>query len=415
MRVSDFHFDLPEELIAQHPPAQRGSSRMLVMQRGAGAAGAPVLLDQMFADLPHLLQPGDLLVLNDSRVIPARLFGRRVSAQPQAASSGMVEVLLLEEAEPALWRALVKPGRKVRVGDRLEFYDASNPAAPALAAEIVAAGEFGERTLRFAPVADFHAALARIGHMPLPPYIRRDQSTGPDAPEDLTRYQTVYARQPGSAAAPTAGLHFTPQILDALKARGVEIAYLTLHVGLGTFQPVRVAELADIRLHSERYTLPPPTADALNRARAERRRIVAVGTTTTRVLEHVAAQLGAPHLDSEMWDSANDHGQPSLLPHSGSTSIFLAPGHPFRIVSGLLTNFHLPESTLLMLVAAFASHSASGAPEPALSLPKGLDSETWELPPQDPNQGRETVLAAYAHAIRHRYRFYSYGDCMLLL
>jgi S-adenosylmethionine:tRNA ribosyltransferase-isomerase len=376
VRVSDFHFDLPQELIAQHPPAQRGSSRMLVMQRNAGAAGAPVLLDKMFADLPPLLQPGDLLVLNDSRVIPARLFGRRVSAQPQAAPVGMIEVLLLEEAEPAQWRALVKPGRKVRVGDRLEFHDASNAAAPALAAEVVAAGEFGERTLRFAPVADFHAALARIGHMPLPPYIRRDQSTGPDAPEDLTRYQTVYSRKPGSAAAPTAGLHFTPQILDALKARGVEIAYLTLHVGLGTFQPVRVERLADIRLHSERYTLPPATANALNRARTERRRIVAVGTTTTRVLEHVALE-------------AERAGAGTLDPHSGSTAIFLAPGHPFRIVSGLLTNFHLPESTLLMLVAAFAA--------------------------QEPDAGRRAILAAYAHAIRQRYRFYSYGDCMLLL
>jgi S-adenosylmethionine:tRNA ribosyltransferase-isomerase len=224
--------------------------------------------------------------------------------------------------------------------------------------------------------------------MPLPPYIRRDQSTAPDAPEDfadLTRYQTVYARQPGSAAAPTAGLHFTPQILDALKARGVEIAYLTLHVGLGTFQPVRVERLADIRLHSERYTLPPATADALNLARSEGRRVIAVGTTTTRVLEHVAAQ------------ATNNASQPvtcnlqpaTLLPHSGSTAIFLAPGHPFRIVSGLLTNFHLPESTLLMLVAAFAS--------------------------REPDAGRPAVLAAYAHAIQQRYRFYSYGDCMLLL
>jgi S-adenosylmethionine:tRNA ribosyltransferase-isomerase len=389
VRVSDFHFDLPEDLIAQHPPAQRGSSRMLVMQRGAGAAGASTLRDAMFADLPQLLQPGDLLVLNDSRVLPARLFGRRVSARTQAGPGGMVEALLVEEVEPAVWRTLVKPGRKVRLGDQLEFSDASGTDVPALTAEVIATGEFGERTLRFSPTPDFHTTLKRIGHMPLPPYIRRDQSTGPDAPEDLTRYQTVYANQPGSAAAPTAGLHFTPQILDALKARGVEIATLTLHVGLGTFQPVRVAELADIRLHSERYTLPPSTADALNRARTERRRIVAVGTTTTRVLEHVAAQLGAPHLDSVMWDSTTGHRQPAVLPHSGSTAIFLAPGHPFRIVSGLLTNFHLPESTLLMLVAAFAA--------------------------QNPDAGRRAILRAYAHAIQQHYRFYSYGDCMLLL
>jgi len=403
MLVSDFHFDLPEELIAQHPPAQRGSSRMLVLDRATGA-----LIDQHFANLPQLLQPGDLLVLNDSRVLPARLYATRAGARTQHNSpqpSGLIEVLLIEQMEDTahpsqnLWRALVRPARKVQPGETLLFFDNSpqtRASQPLLTAEAVASGPFGERTLRFAPIDDFHAAMARIGHMPLPPYIHRDQATQPDTAEDRARYQTVYSHQPGSAAAPTAGLHFTPQVLAALTARGVEIATLTLHVGLGTFQPVRVSRLADIRLHSERYTLPAATADALNRALAPSsgppRRIIATGTTTTRTLEHIAHQAhiaaqatnpGAPGLDSETW-------VPNLVPHSGSTSIFLSPGHKFRIVNGLITNFHLPESTLLMLVAAFA-----GAPD-------------------RPQKGLQTILDAYAHAIRHGYRFYSYGDCMLL-
>jgi S-adenosylmethionine:tRNA ribosyltransferase-isomerase len=421
MLVSDFHYDLPPELIAQHPPAQRGSSRMLVLNRATGA-----LRDDLFANLPQLLQPGDLLVLNDSRVLPARLFATRVGARTQHRSpqpSGLIEVLLTEQIEaqietqpetqpsgpaahPAenLWRALVRPARKVRPGETLLFFDRSpetSSAQPLLTAEVLAAGPFGERTLRFVPVPDFHAALSLIGHMPLPPYIHRNQSAQPDCAEDRERYQTVYSHPPGSAAAPTAGLHFTPEVLAALRARGVQIATLTLHVGLGTFQPVRVSRLADIRLHAECYTLPAATADALNRALAEGRRIVAAGTTTTRTLEHIAQQAhiaGAPHLDSEMW-------VPNLQPHSGSTSIFLAPGHRFRIVNGLLTNFHLPESTLLMLVAAFAGDVAcaprlAGAPLTATAQPA---------------PGLHTILAAYNHAIRHGYRFFSYGDCMLLL
>ncbi|MGA2436982.1 MAG: tRNA preQ1(34) S-adenosylmethionine ribosyltransferase-isomerase QueA [Acidobacteriaceae bacterium] len=420
MLVSDFHYDLPPELIAQHPPAQRGSSRMLVLNRATGA-----LRDDLFANLPQLLQPGDLLVLNDSRVLPARLFATRASDRAQRSPAhppGLIEVLLTEqietqpEAQPSgpaahpaenLWCALVRPARKVRPGETLLFFETTpesctkmigeNAAQPLLTAEVLSAGPFGERTLRFAPVHDFHAALSRIGHMPLPPYIHRRQSAQPDSAEDRERYQTIYSRHPGSAAAPTAGLHFTPEILAALRARGVQIAYLTLHVGLGTFQPVRVSRLADIRLHAERYTLPAATADALNRALAEGRRIVAAGTTTTRTLEHLAQQASS--------------GTLHLQPHSGSTSLFIAPGHRFRIVRGLLTNFHLPESTLLMLVAAFA-----GAPLPALSLPKGLDSETWVGSPQIvPGRGRQTILATYAHAIYQRYRFFSYGDCMLLL
>ncbi len=259
--------------------------------------------------------------------------------------------------------------------------------APNLTAEVVGAGEFGERTLRFAPVGDFYGTLARIGHMPLPPYIHRDQAGEADSEEDRERYQTVYSQQVGSAAAPTAGLHFTPEVLAALEARGVEVRYLTLHVGLGTFQPVRVSELKDIRLHAERYTLPAETAEALNRALAEGRRIVAVGTTTTRTLEHIAAVAERAnhreHRETEGTQRVGAAVPMRVETHSGSTSIFLAPGHRFRIVSGLLTNFHLPESTLLMLVSAFA--------------------------------GREAVLAAYAHAIREGYKFYSYGDCMLIL
>ena len=376
MLVSDFHFDLPEELIAQHPPAERGASRMLVMDRATGG-----LTDSQFRSLPEFLRPGDLLVLNDSRVLPGRLFARRAGVATQASSpqpSGRIEVLLTEQVEAGeenVWNALVKPARKVPIGERLTFDGAAGDAV--LSAEVVGSGEFGERTLRFAPVEDFYGALTRIGHMPLPPYIRRDQAAGPDPVEDRERYQTVYSDRLGSAAAPTAGLHFTAEILEALAARGVEIARLTLHVGLGTFQPVRVEHVEDIHLHSERYTLPEETAEALNRAVREGRRIMAVGTTTTRTLEHIA-------------------GLGEIRPHSGVTSIFLAPGHRFRIVSGLLTNFHLPESTLLMLVAAFAGNEERRALA-------------------DPDLGRRAVLAAYAHAVEERYRFYSYGDCMLIL
>jgi S-adenosylmethionine:tRNA ribosyltransferase-isomerase len=393
VRVSDFHFDLPAELIAQHPPAMRGASRMLVLDRATGR-----LADERFENLPGLLQPGDLLILNDSRVLRARLFATRAGLETQANSprpAGVIEVLLTEEIDsrsdsdptfqtrdvghPPLWRALVKPARKVRVGETLLFFEAGEGGQPALVAEVMEAGEFGERTLRFEAVEDFYGALDRIGAMPLPPYIHRDQRAQQDTAEDRERYQTVYSRQLGSAAAPTAGLHFTPQVLAALAARGVEIESLTLHVGLGTFQPVRVERLEDIRLHAERYTLPEATASALNRALAEGRRVVAVGTTTTRTLEHIAASgLAVP-------------GRGPIRPHSGSTSIFIAPGHRFGIVSGLLTNFHLPESTLLMLVSAFAT------------------------PPTSPAAGRQAILDAYAHAVRERYRFYSYGDCMLLI
>ncbi len=419
LRVADFDFYLPEELIAQQPPTERGASRMLIVDRSSNAGSkvglgfspgnntpqeagalAPEVCppahwkDASFTDLPSLLNPGDLLVLNDSRVIPARLFARRVNARGKQEPSGLIEVLLTSPDTAGNWNALVRPGRKVRVGDHLEFHaegtgamDRSGPresaegagafrplnqpqtqmgfspgnGEPLLRAEVLSSGSFGERTLRFAPVDDFYAALEQIGHMPLPPYIKRE-----DASTDRERYQTVFAHHRGSVAAPTAGLHFTPSVLETIQARGVEIAKITLHVGLGTFAPLRVEHVDEIHLHAERYTLPAETAEALNRARNENRRIVAVGTTTVRTLEH-CAQIAAA-------------GQ--LQPHTGETSIFISPGYGFRIVNAMLTNFHLPQSSLLMLVSAFA--------------------------------GRECVLAAYAHAVRQHYRFFSYGDCMFL-
>src|SRR6266550_1731718 len=351
MRVSDFNFDLPEELIAQSPPAIRGSSRMLVLDRTTGSYH-----DNFFRNLPEILRPGDLLILNDSRVIPARLYAIRAGLHTQHNSpdpTGRIEVLLTQQLAENDWSALVRPSRKVQPREHLLFH-APNETKPVLEAEILAAAEFGERTLRFSPTSDFYAILNKIGHMPLPPYIHRD-----DSPEDRARYQTVFSHEPGSAAAPTAGLHFTPEILTQLKQNGVHIETVTLHVGLGTFQPVRAERLEDIHLHAERYTLPPATAKAINTALQAGNRIVAVGTTTTRTLEH-CAQIA--------------QGEP-LKAHSGQTSIFLSPGNKFQIVSGLLTNFHLPKSTLLMLVSAFA----------------GSES------------GREMVLAAYAHAIQHKY------------
>ena len=358
LRVADFDYDLPAELIAQEPPAERGQSRMLVMSRASGD-----LRDARFAELPALLHPGDLLVLNDTRVIPARLYAHRTLRREKEKPTGRIEVMLTEPVEQGagdnLWRALVRPGRKIAIGEILVF--PSPDGSIALEAEVLERGQFGERLLRFKPVDDFFATLDRIGHIPLPPYIHRD-----DAAADRERYQTVFSRERGSVAAPTAGLHFTPQILDELTARGVEIARLTLHVGLGTFAPLRVERLDEVRLHRERYTLSAPAAEAINRAAAEGRRIVAVGTTVVRTLEHCALQAA---------------GHP-LQPHSGETEIFISPGFQFRLVSALLTNFHLPQSSLLMLVSAFA--------------------------------GREPVLAAYSHAVQQNYRFFSYGDCMFL-
>ncbi|MFP5227387.1 MAG: tRNA preQ1(34) S-adenosylmethionine ribosyltransferase-isomerase QueA [Acidobacteriota bacterium] len=350
MLVSDFDFHLPEEQIAQEPLAERAASRMLTLDQCTGAWE-----DHWFREFPGRLRDGDLLVLNDSRVIPARLFAHRAGLHTQEGhrATGRVQVLLAEPLSEWEWKALVRPGRKVLTGEHLEFGEA------ALRAEVIAHGEFGERTLRFEPVADFFGTVERLGHMPLPPYIHREDRAG-----DRERYQTVYARERGSVAAPTAGLHFTPAILEEIRARGVQIATVTLHVGLGTFQPVRVEQVEEVHLHAERYTISEETAAALNAARREGRRVVATGTTTVRTLEHCAR-----------------NGE-EFAPHSGSTSIFISPGFEFRVVGALLTNFHLPQSTLLMLVSAFA--------------------------------GRERVLAAYRHAVEAGYRFFSYGDCMFL-
>jgi len=354
LRVADFDFDLPEELIAQQPPQERGQSRMLEVDRATGQ-----WRDSAFAEFPSLLKPGDLLVLNDSRVIPARLYARRTLVRERERPTGRIEVMLTEPEGENRWRALVRPGRKVAIGERLVFPAASGRIE--LEAEVLERGAFGERLLRFAPVDDFFGALERIGHMPLPPYIHRA-----DAEADRERYQTVFSRERGSVAAPTAGLHFTSEMLDRVAALGVEVARVTLHVGLGTFAPLRVERVEEVRLHRERYTLPPQTADAVNRARNEGRRIVAVGTTVVRTLEAAA-------LASE--------GKP-LQAHWGTTEIFISPGFAFRVVGAMLTNFHLPQSSLLMLVSAFA--------------------------------GREPVLAAYRYAVEAGYRFFSYGDCMFL-
>jgi S-adenosylmethionine:tRNA ribosyltransferase-isomerase len=354
LRVSDFDYDLPEELIAQQPPPVRGTSRMLAVDRATGA-----LADDSFARLATYLHAGDLLVLNDSRVIPARLYAHRTLRRERETPTGRIEVMLTEPAGGNQWRALVRPGRKVAIGERLVFPDANGEVV--LEAEVLERGLFGDRLIEFAPVDDFFAVLERIGHVPLPPYIHRD-----DADTDRERYQTVFARERGSVAAPTAGLHFTPEMLETLTAHGVETARVTLHVGLGTFSPLRVERVDEVHLHRERYTINAATAEALNRAAAEGRRIVAVGTTVVRTLESAAfASAGGP-----------------IQPHSGTTELFISPGFEFRLVGAMLTNFHLPQSSLLMLVSAFA--------------------------------GRERVLAAYKHAVQEKYRFFSYGDCMFI-
>lgn len=330
---------------------------MLALDRATGE-----WQDRWFRELPEFLRPGDVLVMNDSRVLPARLLGRRRLADGTLAE-GRVEVLLLEQTSEWTWTALVRPGRKLHAGARIAFGFLENDLdAGELEAEVIEVSEGGERTLRFNECEDFWARLERLGHVPLPPYIHRA-----DATSDRERYQTVFARERGSVAAPTAGLHFTDEMLATLRVRGVEIRFITLHVGLGTFQPVTEEKVEEHRLHEERYTLPAATAEAIASAQREGRRVVAVGTTVVRTLEHCARRAGG-------WE-----------PHSGRTDIFLYPGcegkdPEFRVVGAMLTNFHLPQSTLLMLVSAFAA--------------------------------RERVLAAYEHAVAEGYRFFSYGDCM---
>jgi S-adenosylmethionine:tRNA ribosyltransferase-isomerase len=380
--VSDFDFDLPEELIAQEALADRSASRLLHLSRSTGE-----FEDRRFADFPILLRPDDLLVLNNSRVFPARLYGHRAGLHSQPISPrnpaardflhGRVEVLLTRQLAPLEWQALVRPGRKIGVGEKI-FFGPSDTLRPTvereaeqaaeLVAEVTGRGEFGERTLRFAPVPDFFSVVEKLGHVPLPPYIARE-----DRPDDRERYQTVYARPEarGSVAAPTAGLHFTPDILAAVRGRGIEIAELTLHVGLGTFQPVHVANVEEHRLHRESFSISDAAAAQINRALEQKRRIVAVGTTTVRTLEFAASQ-----------NALSPMGTAQVSAGSGEADIFIYPGFQFRVVGALLTNFHLPKSTLLMLVSAFA--------------------------------GREHVLRAYAHAVVEKYRFFSYGDCMLV-
>ncbi len=363
MLVSDFDYPLPEELIAQEPLADRAASRLLHLNRRTGA-----FEDRSFRELPDLLRAGDLVVFNNTKVFPARLFGHRsgTRAQPVGPNNpaakeflrGRVEVLLTRQLDSAgrEWEALVHPGRKIGVGERLLLGENAE-----LEADVVDRGSWGERRLRFAPVEDFFATLERIGHVPLPPYIDRSDHTA-----DRDRYQTVYARERGSVAAPTAGLHFTPEILSRLQERGMETAEITLHVGLGTFQPVHAERVEEHKLHGERFAISADAADQIARARAAGRRVVAVGTTTVRTLECCATRNPEGRVDAG----------------SGEVDLFVYPGFAFRVVNALLTNFHLPRSTLLMLVCAFA--------------------------------GREHVLRAYAHAVEQRYRFYSYGDCMLL-
>jgi S-adenosylmethionine:tRNA ribosyltransferase-isomerase len=330
--LSDFDYHLPEELIAQEPLADRAGARMLVVDRATGT-----FEDRGFRDFPSFLHPGDCLVLNNSRVLPSRLYGQREG------SAGRVEVFLTKQlaSDGLLWTALVRPGRKMRTGDRIVINSE-------LALEILDRGEFGERTVRLEPVGGVFEVLDRAGHVPLPPYIRR-----PDTAADRERYQTVFARERGSVAAPTAGLHFTPGILEQCRAAGVTVAQVTLHVGLGTFQPLHTGVIEEVKLHSERFTVPPETAQAMSAAR----RVVAVGTTSVRAIESNA--------------------------DSPETELFISPGFSFRHTGALLTNFHLPQSSLLVLVCAFA--------------------------------GRELALAAYRHAVAERYRFFSYGDCMLIL
>jgi S-adenosylmethionine:tRNA ribosyltransferase-isomerase len=336
--TSDFDFELPAASIAQEA-APRGESRLLVMDRDGADRHAHV------GDLPRLLRPGDLLVLNDTRVIPARLFGRR------AGWTGRMELLLVERLGEREWDALVKPGRRAKPGTVIELEES-------LTAEVILKREDGRHLLRFSQPVEPH--LERLGHVPLPPYIHR-----PDTPEDRERYQTVYARSPGAVAAPTAGLHFTADLLAEIAAAGIEIARVTLHVGIGTFKPVTAERIEDHHMERERYEIGEEAAEAIHQTRERNGRIVAVGTTVVRTLE-----------------SAVLAGNGEVLPGAGSTEIFISPGFRFQVVDVLLTNFHLPCSTLLMLVSAFA--------------------------------GRERVLAAYQEAIREGYRFYSYGDAMLV-
>lgn len=364
MRVDALDYILPQELIAQRPLERRDSSRLLLLDRAAGSHQ-----DRRFSEFPDLLRGDELLVLNNARVIPARLFGRRAGVHAQRPSrktvrehlTGSVEVFLTRQLEPGVWEALVRPGRKMQVGERVLF------GGGQLEAEIVARGELGVRTIRFhaSNAATVEENLERLGHVPLPPYIERE-----DEASDRERYQTVFARCPGAVAAPTAGLHFSPEILQRIRERGCEITEITLNVGLGTFQPVHTEILEEHKIHSESYAIPDEARQKIIRAKEERRPVLAIGTTVVRALEDAAARASALGMGER------------IVGGKAEAELFIIPGHAFRIVDQLLTNFHLPKSTLLALVAAFAGH--------------------------------ENILTAYRHAVEQRYRFYSYGDCMFI-
>ena len=340
MKTSDFYYDLPQELIAQTPIAQRDASRLMTLDRVSGAVG-----HHHFHDLPEFLRPGDCLILNDSRVLPARLLGHRLPG------GGACEVLLLIDKGEGTWECLVRPGRKMKPGTRLSFGDGE------LTAEVTEELPGGNRLVHFEYEGIFLEVLERLGKMPLPPYIREEL-------QDRERYQTVYSRVLGSAAAPTAGLHFTPELLEKIQAMGVGVGYVTLHVGLGTFRPVKEEEITDHEMHSEYCVISQETADLINRTKAAGGRCICVGTTSCRTLESWAAEDG------------------TMTASAGWTDIYIYPGYRFKVMDGLITNFHLPESTLIMLVSAFA--------------------------------GREHVLAAYEEAVRERYRFFSFGDAMFI-
>ena len=341
MLKSDYFFELPGELIAQDPLEERTSSRLLVLDKRTGAVSHHV-----FREIGDFLRPGDCLVLNDTRVIPARLLGEREG------TGAHVELLLLKRKSGDVWETLVRPGKKCRPGTRLTFGDGM------LKAEILDTVEEGNRLVRFDYEGIFEEVLDRLGEMPLPPHITHKL-------QDRNRYQTVYARHEGSAAAPTAGLHFTKELLDRLEGKGIGIAYVTLHVGLGTFRPVKEENVLEHHMHTEHYEVSREAADTINRTKAQGGRIVCVGTTSCRTLESAADESGL------------------VQPGSGDTDIFIYPGYRFRVLDALITNFHLPESTLIMLVSALA--------------------------------GREHVLAAYEEAVRERYRFFSFGDAMLVI
>jgi S-adenosylmethionine:tRNA ribosyltransferase-isomerase len=371
MNLDELDFDLPPERIAQHPLAARDASRMLLLDKTTGAWE-----DRHFREFPDLLRGDELIILNNARVLPARLFGRRVGIRAEAPGihnparhehlRTPIEVLLVRQLTPDTWETLVRPGRKISVGEKIIFDEGNGESE--LEAVVESRGDYGLRVLRFTSKSGLHEALSRLGHIPLPPYIKRA-----DEPADRDRYQTIYARQGSAVAAPTAGLHFTPEILERIRKRNIEIGEITLDVGLGTFEPVRTQRLEDHNIHLESYEISEAAARAIANAQNKSRPILAIGTTVVRALEDAAEKSSS---------SASPSSSVILNPGRFEAAIFLYPGKPLRVVNQLLTNFHLPQSSLLALVATLA--------------------------------GREIILRAYRHAVAAEYRFYSYGDCMLI-